>query len=226
LLFWLYLFVLCLCNWSFVTKIKNQIELLLCSLYVTWFQCYKTSLYSFVRISGKSSSSYSVLSGVQKGSTLGPLYSEFLFTTFVPKFSITNVFHLPMIWKHIEIYSLLKIVNLFKVLLTRKNSGVVKTTWNVTFRKQKLYLSYGTPTESILITVSDVSIYWRTDCIRHLAVMLDSRHALHFHCNVDYVHSQALRTLWLIRYITYNSSSSDILVVLYDALVRSKLEYA
>jgi hypothetical protein len=71
--------------------------------------------------------------------------------------------------------------------------------------------------------VSGVSILG-TDCIKDLGVMLDSK--LYFHSHVYYVHSQRLRILGIIRYITYNFSSLDSLVVLYNALVRSKLEYA
>jgi hypothetical protein len=63
----------------------------------------------------------------------------------------------------------------------------------------------------------------RVECIKDLGVMLDSK--LYFHCHVDFVYSQALRTLGLIRFITYNFSSLDSLVVLYIALIRSKLEY-
>jgi hypothetical protein len=54
--------------------------------------------------------------------------------------------------------------------------------------------------------------------------MLDSK--LYFHRHVDVVYSQALRTSGLIRYVTYNFFSSDCLVVLYNSLIRSKLEYA
>jgi hypothetical protein len=54
--------------------------------------------------------------------------------------------------------------------------------------------------------------------------MVDSK--LYFHCHVDFVYSQTLRTLGLIRFITYNFSSLHSLVVLYIALIRSKLEYA
>jgi hypothetical protein len=54
--------------------------------------------------------------------------------------------------------------------------------------------------------------------------MLDSK--LYFHCHVDLGYSQALRTLGLIRFITYNFSSLDSIVVLYIALIRSKLQYA
>jgi hypothetical protein len=54
--------------------------------------------------------------------------------------------------------------------------------------------------------------------------MLDSK--LYFRRHVDSVHSQALRTLGLIRHVIYNYSSLDCLVVLYNYLIRSKLEYA
>jgi hypothetical protein len=59
---------------------------------------------------------------------------------------------------------------------------------------------------------------------KDLGVMVDSK--LYFHCHADFVYSQALRALGLIRFITYNFSSLDNLVVLHIALIRSKLEYA
>jgi hypothetical protein len=52
----------------------------------------------------------------------------------------------------------------------------------------------------------------RSDCIKDFGAMLDSK--LYFHCHVDFVYSQALRTLGLLRFITYNFSSLDSLVVL------------
>jgi hypothetical protein len=60
--------------------------------------------------------------------------------------------------------------------------------------------------------------------LKYLGVTLESK--LYFHRHVDFVHSQALRTLGLIRYITYNFSSLDCLIVLYNSLIRSTLEYA
>jgi hypothetical protein len=62
----------------------------------------------------------------------------------------------------------------------------------------------------------------RTDCVNDLGVMLDSR--LPFHRHIDNLYSRALKLLRLIRFITYNSSSSDCLKVLYTALVRSNFE--
>jgi hypothetical protein len=54
--------------------------------------------------------------------------------------------------------------------------------------------------------------------------MSDSK--LYFLRHVDFVYSQALRTLGLIGYVTYNFYTLDCLVFLYNSLIRSKLEYA
>jgi hypothetical protein len=67
-------------------------------------------------------------------------------------------------------------------------------------------------------------IILRSDCIKDLGVMLYSK--LYFHRHVDFVYSQALRTLGIIRYIIHNFSSLDFLVALYNSLIRPKLEYA
>jgi hypothetical protein len=57
--------------------------------------------------------------------------------------------------------------------------------------------------------VKDVLIL-RAECIKDLCVTLNSK--LYFHCHVDFVYSQALRALGLIRIITYNFSSLNSLV--------------
>jgi hypothetical protein len=51
-------------------------------------------------------------------------------------------------------------------------------------------------------------------------------HVMSCPCHVDFVYSQAFRALQFIRCITYHLSSLDSLLVLYNALIRSKLEYA
>jgi hypothetical protein len=85
-----------------------------------------------------------------------------------------------------------------------------------------IYLTRKTNSAHVNYYVSNVIIL-RSDCIKDLGVMLDSK--LHFHRHIDFVHSQAFRTLGFI-YVTYNFSTSDCLVVLYNSLIRSKLEYA
>jgi hypothetical protein len=64
----------------------------------------------------------------------------------------------------------------------------------------------------------------RTDTIKDLGVQLDSK--LHFHAHFDYIFSQSVRTLGLIRTVTYSFSTLDSLLILYLTLVRPKLEYA
>jgi hypothetical protein len=63
----------------------------------------------------------------------------------------------------------------------------------------------------------------RTDTIKDLGVQLDSK--LHFHGHVDYIFSQSIRMLGLIRTIPYSFSTLHSLLILYITLVRPKLEY-
>jgi hypothetical protein len=64
----------------------------------------------------------------------------------------------------------------------------------------------------------------RSQCVKDLGVLLDSK--LCFHHHVDYISSQVLKMLGLIRYITSSFSTPHSLTVLYTTLVRPKLEYA
>jgi hypothetical protein len=68
------------------------------------------------------------------------------------------------------------------------------------------------------------SLITRTECIRDLGVQIDSK--LRFHNHVDYVFSQTIRLLGLIRSVTFSFSSLQSLLMLYCTLVRPKLEYA
>jgi hypothetical protein len=64
----------------------------------------------------------------------------------------------------------------------------------------------------------------RSQCVEDLGVLLDCK--LYFHQHGDYILSQGLKMLGLIRYITSSFSTLESLSVLYRSLVRSKLEYA
>jgi hypothetical protein len=68
------------------------------------------------------------------------------------------------------------------------------------------------------------SLITRTECIKDLGVLIDSK--LHFHNRVDYIFSQTIRLLGLIRSVTFSFSSLQSLLMLYCTLVRTKLEYA
>jgi hypothetical protein len=77
-----------------------------------------------------------------------------------------------------------------------------------------LYYVYKIPDSSIT----------RTDTIKDLGIKLNSK--LHFHSHMDYIFSQSLRTLELIKMLTYSFSTLDCLLLLYSTLVRPKLQYA
>jgi hypothetical protein len=57
-----------------------------------------------------------------------------------------------------------------------------------------------------------------------LGVLIGSK--LYFHSDVDYIFSQYIKLLGLIRNITFSFSTLDSLLILYFSLVRPKLEYA
>jgi hypothetical protein len=64
----------------------------------------------------------------------------------------------------------------------------------------------------------------RNETKKDLGVQLVSK--LHFHAHVNYIFSQSVRTLGLIRTITYSFSTLDSLLILYLIRVRPRIEYA
>jgi hypothetical protein len=64
----------------------------------------------------------------------------------------------------------------------------------------------------------------RTGSIKALGVFFDSK--LYFHNHVDFIFSDCINLLYLIRSTTFIFSSLDCLHVLYFTLVNSNLEYA
>jgi hypothetical protein len=69
-----------------------------------------------------------------------------------------------------------------------------------------------------------VPILYILDSIKDLVVFIDAK--LHFHGHVNYLFSHFIKLLGLVRNITFNFSSLECMLILYIALVRSKLEYA
>jgi hypothetical protein len=82
-------------------------------------------------------------------------------------------------------------------------------------RKTKLLLFYYKLCES-----------WttRTECMKDLGVLIDSK--FHLHNHVDYIFSEAIRFLDLIRSVTFSFSSLQSLLILYCILVKPKLDCA
>jgi hypothetical protein len=164
-----------------------------------------------------------VLSGVPQGSTLGPL----LFNVFINDLCAKINYSKSLLFADdLKIYRDIKSAEDCKSLQADIDSVQLwcgENHMELNVQKTRI-ISFTRKTNSTCFNyfVSGVSIL-RSDCIKDMGVMLDSK--LHFHSHVDYLHSQGLRALGLIRYIAYNFSFIDTLVVLYNAFVMSRLEY-
>jgi hypothetical protein len=172
----------------------------------------------------KFSSPFSVLLGVPQGFTLGPLLFNICINDLFAKINHSKFVSFA---DDLKIYRNIKSAEDCKALqvdidAVQQWCGENGVEFNIQETKM---ISFTRKTNSIHLKyfVKDVLIL-RAECMKDLGVMVDSK--LYFHCQVDFVYSQALRTLGLIRLITYNFSSLDSLVVLYSALIRSKFEYA
>jgi hypothetical protein len=177
-----------------------------------------------VRYCGTLSSSYEVLSGVPKGSVLGPL----LFNTFIND--------LRGVVKYSDCLLFADDIKLFREINSPHDSFLlqcdtncvrglcisnfmklnVKKTRVISFSRKTKLRHFDYQLCESLIT--------RTECIKDPGVQIDSK--LHFHHHVDYIFSQAIRLLGLIRTETFSFSSLQSLLMLYYTSVRPKLEYA
>jgi hypothetical protein len=70
---------------------------------------------------------------------------------------------------------------------------------------------------------SQISVL-RIDCIKDLGIHVKCKRRFHHHA--DFIFSHALKLLGLIRTMTFSFSTIDCPLMIYFALVRSKLEYA
>jgi hypothetical protein len=92
--------------------------------------------------------------------------------------------------------------------------------------KLLLYLLLAKRLVFILITDCLIIPYHAPSAFKELGVLLDSKLYFHHHVDYEYISSQGLKMLGLIRYITSSISTPHSLSALYTTLVRPKLEYA
>jgi hypothetical protein len=192
--------------------------------YVNWFRSYLTNRQSSVRISDTSSLPFKVLSGMPQGSVLGPsLFSVFIndlctaieYSNFLLFADDIKIFH--AINSADDCILLQSDINRIQdwVSANCMKLNIGKTRVIAFTRKTNvLYYNY---------KICDSSVT-RTDTIKDLGILLDSK--LHFHAHVDYIFSQSVRTLGSIRTVTCSFSTLDSLLILYLTPVRPKLEYA
>jgi hypothetical protein len=183
--------------------------------YVNLFHSNLAKIQSSVRISGSLSSSYVVKSGVPQGSTFGPLLFNIL---------INNICDSISYYKYILFADDLKVYrnnNIHGCKLLQSDISSVQN-WCL---ENGMALIVG-KTTIISFTRKTVGFHLNyklsnNPILRSQCVLLDSK--LYIHHHVDYISSQELKMLGMIRYITSSSSTPHSLSVLYTTLVRTKL---
>ncbi|CAH2084216.1 unnamed protein product [Euphydryas editha] len=188
-----------------------------------WFKSYLSRRPQSVAIKGFESNTYLASSGVPQGSHLGPL----LFLVFIN--DITNEI------KHCKISLFADDLKIYRTIKNNVDAGLVQKDLNAIFtwcqtnsmtlnvnkcffikysRKKKPLVSNYLIGNKPLKEVSE---------IRDLGVIIDKK--LTFRSHVDKVVAKAARVLGFIRRNS-NGFSQGVKIVLYNALVRSLLEYA
>jgi hypothetical protein len=193
--------------------------------YVSWFRSYLTNRRSKVYVCCTLSQPFEVTSGVPQGSVLGPfllnlfindLFSSvqycklLIFADYVKIFHVSNLKHDSLLLQS-DINSVSDWCIANSMRLNTAKTHVVSYT-----RKTIFFFTYDYQLCRATIT--------RTSSIKDQGVFYDSK--LHFHNHVDYVFSECIKLLGLIRSITYSLSSLESLYVLYFTLVSSRLQYA
>jgi hypothetical protein len=168
--------------------------------YVSWFCSYLTSRTSYVRYCGVLSLPHEVLSGVPQGSVLGPL----LFNIFINKLcGVVKYSNCLLFADDIKIFREVKSPR--DILLLQSDTNCVRGLCFSNFMKLNVtktrVISFSTKTNLLLFDYKLCeSLITRTECIKYLGVQIDSK--LHFDNHVDYIFSQTIRFLGLIRSVT------------------------
>jgi hypothetical protein len=169
-------------------------------------------------------SPFVVLSGVPQGSVLGPL----IFYIFINDLcDVINHCSCSLFADDLKVYRAIKSPN--DCFLLQSDIKRVHKWCSANLMKPNLskirVISFSSKTTVLNYQYRlGNSPILRADCIKDLGVHIDSK--LHFHQHVDFLFSHAMKLLGLTRTITFSFSTLDSSLMLYIAIVRSKLEYA
>lgn len=189
-----------------------------------WFESYLRDRQQYVEYDGFKSAYYKMHTGVPQGSNLGPLL--FLLTVNeVP--SLLDKCHCLMFADDIKLYY--TISGPLDCLILEKNLQTLQN-WcqinglHLNVKKCKM-MSYGRKQDIVIYPYKlGNQIIERVDVFRDLGVLFDSK--LTFGHHIQHVVSQAYKNLGFILRMGYEFKDCKTYSLLYNTLVRSKLEYA
>jgi hypothetical protein len=192
--------------------------------YVNWFCRCLTHRRSSVRILDTFSLPFEVLAGVPQGSSVGPLFFYAFINNLCKVIEYSNFL---LFSDDVKIFRAINSID--DCILLQSDINRIQGWCSANYMKLNI-----SKTRVIAFTRKTNGRYYsykicdwfitRTDTIKDLGVQLDSK--LHFHAHVDYIFSQSVRTLGLVRTKTYYFSTLDSPLILYLTLVRPKLECA
>jgi hypothetical protein len=189
--------------------------------YVNWFCSYLTNRQFCVRFTGIFSSPFIAL---PQGSVLEPLLFIIYMNDRCSKITHCNFLFLP---DDVKIFRRITSIDhciLLQSAINSEQNWCTANHMNINAVKTKVISFSRRPNTLTLNYVICNTDILRTDCTEDLGVFLDFK--LCFDQHVDYLFSDTITLLGLIRTITFSFSSLDSLMMLYISLVRSKLEYA
>jgi len=190
---------------------------------LSWFSSYLSDSRQFVNLFGKSSDLFRASSGVPQGSHLRPL----LFNIFInTMYSVVSPCRFLLFADDSKIFHPITSNN---DCLTLQNTLDKFTNWCSTFNlslnisKFKVMTFYRSKAVIYFdYTLDGISIQ-RVSQVHDLGILFVP--SLNFSPYIDYMTSKACRALGFIRRHSTNFSSANCLLALYNALVRSVIEY-
>lgn len=190
---------------------------------LSWFNSYLSDRRQFVNLFGKSSDLFCAPSGVPQGSHLGPLLFNIFINTMCSVVSPcrfllfaddSKIFH--TITSNNDCLTLQNTLDKFTNWCSTFNLSLNISKCKVmTFYRSKAVISFDYRLDGISIQ--------RVSQIHDLGILFVP--SLNFSPHIDYMTSKAFRALGFIRRHSTNFSSANCLLALYNALVRSVIEY-
>lgn len=187
-----------------------------------WFESYLSNRTLFVSFNGSVSSKFTTMSGVPQGSVLGPI----LFNIFINDLSEKLNCNFLLFADDLKIYT--TITSIYDCIMLQNDINALFNWCGVNNLKLNIQkCNFMAFTNRIIPLQTNYFIdgeeLVKPDSVKDLGVIIDSK--LKFDLHIDYIVIKSYRMLGFIMRTTKQFNNSDCIKLLYNALVRSNLEY-